>query len=179
MPLTTSGPNNWAHETMIWNQWAGSQSFWPGQANGPGGFALNLDGVPYHFFANGSELMFFRDTQVASGSVDILAAYKWEVAHGFAKASDIPTQIEYGTEVAYTSGTETFNMTDFGVNMVPHGGTTTTTTSTEPVPAPSHGRRHRPRATGWRAPMAVSSITGWRRSRVPPARSGSNAPSWV
>ncbi len=130
--------NNWAHETMIWNQWAGSQSFWADQANGPGGFALNLDGVPYHFFANGSELMFFRDTQVASGSVDILAAYQWEVAHGFAKASDIPTQIEYGTEVAYTSGTETFNMTDFGVNMVPHGGTTTTTTSASPSP-PSHG----------------------------------------
>jgi hypothetical protein len=116
--------DNWAHETMIWNQWAGSQSFWPSQANGPGGFALTLDGVPYHFFANGKELMFFRDTQVASGSVDILAAYQWEVAHGFAKASDIPTQIEYGTEIAYTNGgPETFNMTNFGVNMVPSGGT--------------------------------------------------------
>jgi hypothetical protein len=115
--------DNWAHETMIWNQWAGSQSFWPGQANGPGGFALSLDGVPYHFFANGSELMFFRDSKVTSGSVDILAAYQWEVAHGFAKASDIPTQIEYGTEIAYTNGPETFNTTGFGVNMVPNGGT--------------------------------------------------------
>ncbi len=121
--------DNWAHETMIWNQWAGSQSFWPSQANGPNGFAANLDGVPYHFFANGSELMFFRDTQVASGSVDILAAWQWEVAHGFAQATDVPTQIEYGTEVCYTNGTETYNTTDFGVNMVPSGGTTTTTTS--------------------------------------------------
>ncbi len=121
--------DNWAHETMIWNQWAGSQSYWYTQATGPNGYALTLDGVPYHFFANGSELMFFRDTQIASGSVDILAAYQWEVAHGFANASDIPTQIEYGTEIAYTSGTETFNTTDFSVNMVPSGGTTTTTTS--------------------------------------------------
>jgi hypothetical protein len=111
--------NNWGHETMIWNQWAGSQSYWPAQANGSGGFALTLDGVPYHFFANGAELMFFRDTQVTSGSVDLLAAWEWEVAHGFAKATDIPTQIEYGTEVAYTSGTEKFNTTDFGVSLTP------------------------------------------------------------
>ena len=54
--------------------------------------------------------------------MDILAAFQWEVAHGFAKAKDIPTQIEYGTEVAYTSGMEKFNVTDFHVNMVPSGG---------------------------------------------------------
>ena len=131
--------DNWKHETMIWNQWAGSQSYWPGLANGPGGYAMTLGGVPYHFYANGSELMFFRDTQVASGSVDILAAYQWEVANGFASVSDIPTQIEYGTEVAYTSGTETFNTTDFGVNLVPNGngGTTTTTSPTTTTTSPT------------------------------------------
>jgi hypothetical protein len=111
--------DNWKHETMIWNQWAGAQAYWPRMAKGSGGFALSLDGVPYHFYANGKELMFFRDTQVASGSVDILAAYQWEVAHGFAKASDIPTQIEYGTEVASTKGAETFNVTALHVKMVP------------------------------------------------------------
>jgi hypothetical protein len=110
--------DNWKHETMIWNQWAGAQSYWPRMAKGSGGFALTLDGVPYHFYANGKELMFFRDKQVTSGLVDILAAYQWEVAHGFAKASDIPTQIEYGTEVASTSGAETFNVTALHVNMV-------------------------------------------------------------
>jgi hypothetical protein len=111
--------DNWKHETMIWNQWAGPQSYWPSQAKQAKGYALTLGGVPYHFYANGKELMFFRDKQVSSGSVDILAAYQWEVAHGFAKASDIPTQIEYGTEVCYTSGTETFNVTGFRVNMSP------------------------------------------------------------
>lgn len=110
--------DNWAHETMIWNQWAGTQAFWPSQANGPNGFALTLDGVPYHFYANGTELMFFRDAQVSSGSVDVLAAWQWEVDHGFAQASDIPTQIEYGTEVAYTDSTEQFNTTGFGVDLV-------------------------------------------------------------
>jgi len=104
--------NNWANETMIWNQWAGGQSYWVTQANGPGGYALTLGGVPYHFYANGSELMFFRDTQVSSGSVDLLAAFQWEVAHGFAKASDVPTQLEYGVEVCYTGGVnETFPVT--------------------------------------------------------------------
>jgi hypothetical protein len=114
--------DNWKHETMIWNQWSGAQSYWPTLARGHGGYALNLDGVPYHFYANGKELMFFRDTQISSGSVDILAAYQWEVAHGFAKATDIPTQIEYGTEVASTKGAETFNMTAFRVSLVPAAG---------------------------------------------------------
>ena len=114
--------NNWSTEIMIWNQWAGSQSFWPAQANGPGGFALTLDGVPYHFFDNGGELMFFRDAQVTSGSVDILAALQWLVANpnadnGLVKASDVPTQLEYGVEVSYTSGTETFPMTGLTFNV--------------------------------------------------------------
>ena len=77
--------DNWKHETMIWNQWAGPQSYWYTQATKSKGYALTLDGVPYHFYANGKELMFFRDKQVTSGSVDILAAYQWEVAHGFAE----------------------------------------------------------------------------------------------
>ena len=119
--------NNWSNETMIWNQWSGAQSFWPSQANGSGGFALTLAGVPYHFFANGSncnttnvgncELMFFRDQQVTSGSVDLLAAFQWEFSHGYAHASDVPTQLEYGTEVCYTVGSETFNTTGLTFNL--------------------------------------------------------------
>ena len=54
--------------------------------------------------------MFFRDTQVTSGSVNILAAWQWEVANGYAKSTDVPTQLEYGVEVCYTSGAETFPM---------------------------------------------------------------------
>ena len=136
--------NNWSNETMIWNQWAGSNAFWANCANAANsttfcgteqGVALTLDGVPYHFLANGPqnangtpipctpknesdcEYMFFRDTQVSSGSVDLLAAFQWEVAHGYASASDVPTQLEYGTEVSYTSGTETFAVNGLTFNV--------------------------------------------------------------
>lgn len=106
--------NNWSTEIMIWNQWAGTQSYWPGQAT----TALTLDGVPYHFLNNGGELMFFRDTPVASGSVDILAALQWLVSQGIVQSTDAPTQLEYGVEVCSTVGSETFPMKGltFGVS---------------------------------------------------------------
>jgi hypothetical protein len=99
--------NNWSTEIMIWNQWAGSQSYWPDQAT----ISLTLDGVGYAFYDNGGELMFFRDTQVSSGSVDILAAFNWLVANGYVQSTDVPTQLEYGVEICYTDGSETFPMT--------------------------------------------------------------------
>jgi hypothetical protein len=99
--------NNWGIEIMIWNEWTGTQLYWPPS----GAEALTLDGVAYHFYANGSELMFFRDTMVKSGSVDILAAMKWLVSKGLLKSTDVPTQLEYGVEICSTSGSETFPMT--------------------------------------------------------------------
>jgi hypothetical protein len=109
--------DNWENETMVWNQWSGSNAFWPGQATTP----LTIDGVGYTFLANGTncsaanestcEYMFFRDAQVTSGSVDLAAIFQWEVAHGYAKASDVPTQLQYGVEISSTSGSETFPMT--------------------------------------------------------------------
>ena len=99
--------NNWSIETMIWNQWSGAQAYWPGIAT----TSVTLGGVGYKFYDNGGELMFFRDTQVTSGSVDILAVYQWLVANGYVSASDVPTQLEYGVEICATSGTETFPMT--------------------------------------------------------------------
>lgn len=121
-------------ETMIWNQWAGGQGYWAdcsqgiGSCSNPGSAAsVNLGAVNYHFYANGSdcnttnvggcELMFFRDRQKSSGSVDLLAAFNWEVANGYASASDVPTQLEYGTEVAYTTGDETFNTTGLTITL--------------------------------------------------------------
>ena len=73
--------NNWSTEIMIWNQWAGAQSYWPDRAT----ISLTLNGVGYKFYDNNGELMFFRDTQVASGSVDILAAFQWLVSQGLVK----------------------------------------------------------------------------------------------
>jgi hypothetical protein len=99
--------NNWGTEIMIWNEWSGAQAFWPEQSTQ----ALTLDGVPYHFYNNGGELMFFRDTTVKSGSVNILAAMNWLVSQGLVKSTDVPTQLEYGVEVCSTTGAETFPVT--------------------------------------------------------------------
>jgi hypothetical protein len=99
--------NNWGTEIMIWNEWTGTQLYWPT----PGAQAVTLNGVPYHFLNNGGELMFFRDTMVKSGSVDILAAMKWLVSQGLVKSTDVPTQLEYGVEICSTNGSETFPMT--------------------------------------------------------------------
>jgi len=99
--------NNWGTEIMIWNEWTGTQLYWPT----PGAQAVTLSGVPYHFLNNGGELMFFRDTMVKSGSVDILAAMKWLVSQGLIKSTDVPTQLEYGVEICSTNGAETFPMT--------------------------------------------------------------------
>ena len=115
--------DDWKNETMIWNQWAGTNDYWPEKAT----IAVTLGGVGYTFYPNCNgpadaaneahcEYMFFRDTQVTSGSVNILAAWQWEVANGYASASDVPTQLEYGVEVSYTSGTETFPMTGLTFN---------------------------------------------------------------
>jgi hypothetical protein len=99
--------NNWSTEIMIWNQWAGSNSYWPDQAT----TTVTLDGVAYKFYDNAGELMFFRDIQVASGSVNILAAFRWLISQGFVKSTDVPTQLLYGVEISYTSGAEKFPMT--------------------------------------------------------------------
>jgi hypothetical protein len=105
--------NNWGTEIMIWNQWTGTQLFWPSDKS----ITVDLDGVPYWFQNNGGELMFFRQTMVQSGSVDILAALNWLAANGYVKSSDVPTQFEYGVEICATSGTETFPLTGLTFNM--------------------------------------------------------------
>jgi hypothetical protein len=99
--------NDWGTEIMIWNEWTGTQLYWPPS----GSQAVTLDGVAYHFYNNGGELMFFRDAMVKSGSVDILAAMKWLVSQSLVKSTDVPTQLEYGVEICSTSGSETFPMT--------------------------------------------------------------------
>ncbi|HSW79837.1 MAG TPA: hypothetical protein VLG47_03605, partial [Candidatus Saccharimonadales bacterium] len=85
--------SKYGYDVMIWNEWHGGPSFWPTQAT----TAVTLGGVPYHFYnTGGGELIFFRDTQVKSGSVDILAAYKWLIAQGLLSSTDSITQIDYG-----------------------------------------------------------------------------------
>jgi hypothetical protein len=105
--------NDWDIEVMIWNEWNGGPGYWATQAK----TAVTLGGVPYHFYNNGGELMFFRDTQVKSGSADILAAWQWLVTKNLVKTTDVPTQIEYGVEICSTVGTQRFDTTGFTVSL--------------------------------------------------------------
>ena len=104
--------NNWGTETMIWNADLGTQTFWNTQ-----GTAITIDGVGYQFINNGGEYIFIMQNQESSGSVNILAVYQWEVANGYANASDAITQLEYGVEVCATNGTETFPLTGLTFNL--------------------------------------------------------------
>ncbi len=105
---------------MIWNQWAGSQAYWYTRPRSPSTACSTSSstrcGLPT-FIANGSELIFMMVNQEQSGSVNILAVWQWEVANGYAKSTDVPTQLEYGVEVCSTSGTETFPMTGLTFNV--------------------------------------------------------------
>lgn len=139
--------DNWTGETEIWNDSSGGdngQEYWyncaePGAEQndcvGGGGAASNsqammLGGVPYHFLALGSkadctaagnhpncEYIFFRDTQTNSATVNILAAYQWEIANGYANASDVLTQIQYGPELAFTPSGSTFPLTNYTLSL--------------------------------------------------------------
>jgi hypothetical protein len=115
--------NNWGTEIMIWNEWSGTNNYWgqcaePGPNQGDCGLtpaAVTLSGVPYHVLDLGGEIIFFRDSQVKSGSVDILAAFKYLASRSGAattvRSTDVPTQLEYGVEVCSTSGSQTFPLT--------------------------------------------------------------------
>lgn len=154
---------NWSAETMIWNQWQGGQGYWPSQAVA----TATLTGTLYTFTPNGTncnttnvghcELIFARESQVSSGSVNILAAFQWEVAHGYAKATEIPTQLEYGVEIAGTSGTEKFAVNGLTMSLTttsgasqPTGPTPPSTTTTTTAP---------PATTTTTAPPATTTTT--------------------
>jgi hypothetical protein len=109
--------NDWNKEIMIWNEWNGGPDYWAQRARGSAGKAVTLNGVPYHYASNGTIMQFFRDTQVKSGSVDILAALKWLQTNGYLTATDKLTQIEYGVEICSTVGTQRFDTTGFTVNL--------------------------------------------------------------
>lgn len=105
--------NDFDKEVMVWNEWNGGPGYWPTQAK----TAVTVSGVPYHLYNNGGEYMFFRDNQVKSGSVDILAILKWLQTNNRLTTTDKLTQIEYGVEICSTVGTQRFDTTGFTVSV--------------------------------------------------------------
>ena len=97
-----------------------------------------IDGVSYTLLANDDgvtnsaqlakdqpEMMFVRNTNTESGSVNVDHFVQALQSQGIVpltngydfKASDVPTQLEYGVEVCYTQGSETFNTTGLTFNV--------------------------------------------------------------
>jgi hypothetical protein len=105
--------NNWGTEIMIWNEWTGTQTYWPSDKS----VTVSLGGVNYWFQSLGDEFIFFRQNQVKSGSVDLLAAMKYLVSKGLIKSTEVPTQLQYGVEVCSTVGTQTFPLTGLTFNL--------------------------------------------------------------
>lgn len=99
-------------EIMIWNEWTGSQTYWPSDKS----ITVNVGGVPYWFQSLGDEFIFFRQNQVKSGSVDILSALQYLAAHGYIQSSNVIDNIEYGVEICSTVGTETFPLTGLTIS---------------------------------------------------------------
>ncbi len=104
--------NNYSTEIMIWNEDAGSPTYWNTQ-----GTPVTIGGVSYQFANSGGPLVFIRSQQEKSGTVDILAVFNYLVSKGLVKSTDVPTQLEYGVEISSTSGTETFPMTGLTFNL--------------------------------------------------------------
>ncbi len=104
--------NNWGTEIMIWNEDSGSQTYWNTQ-----GTPVTVGGVAYEFVNLGDEFIFIRQSQVKSGSVDILSALKYLVSQSLVKSSDVPTQLEYGVEICSTTGSQTFPLTGLTFNL--------------------------------------------------------------
>jgi hypothetical protein len=105
--------NNYSTEIMICNEWTGTNLYWPNDKS----TTVVIGGVPYWFQNNGGIFVFFRQTMVKSGSVDLLAAMKYLVGRGLIKSTDVPTQLEYGVEICSTAGTQTFPMTGLTFNL--------------------------------------------------------------
>jgi hypothetical protein len=104
--------NNYGIEIMVWNNWTDTSVYPPSNAR-----AVTIDGVAYHEFRGGgsNEWIYTRDTLVTSGCFDMLHIIQDLVAHPSTSGitnSSVPNAIEYGVEIASTSGTERFQLTN-------------------------------------------------------------------
>jgi hypothetical protein len=104
--------NGWNHEIMIWNQERNQESSWPPSGSRP----ANIDGHGFHVWRDSSDYVgLYMDKMTASGSVNILAIFKWLQAHGYMGARDTLTCIGYGVEISETPSREKFEITNFSL----------------------------------------------------------------
>lgn len=127
--------NGNCEEMMVWNQWendlSGATFVYTNQSIGGNTWDIWTFGNPGG--GNCGYVGFAPTTQVSSGSVNLLALYNWVIANnpawfdctstaackaGGANPAELST-VEYGVEVAYTTGIEKFALTNFSLTCAP------------------------------------------------------------
>lgn len=104
--VATSGST----EVMIWTSNHGQVPLGSVQAH------VTLGGQSYAVWRQGSYVAFVADSNVTSGSVDLLSVFNWIIGKGWIPASSTLGQVDYGVELVSTdSAPETFAITDFSV----------------------------------------------------------------
>jgi len=76
----------------------------------------SFGGRAFHVWKSGSYIAFVGDTNFASGTLNLLAFFRWIINAGWLPASSTLGQIDYGAELVSTSGAPaTFSVTNFSI----------------------------------------------------------------
>lgn len=97
-------------EVMIWNQNHGQVPSGSYLAN------ATVGGRTYQVWRSGSYIAFVAETNFTSGTMDLLAFFRWIINAGWMPAGSTLGQVDYGAELVSTSGAPaTFSFTNFSV----------------------------------------------------------------
>lgn len=105
--------DNYSTEVMVWNNWTANWQYWYGVYHG---VDVTIDGVAYHAYYDGSDVMWFVRAGVAnSGTVNLKAILQWAVGQGWLQNNQRINQIEYGFEVMYTGTPTRFDLLNYSL----------------------------------------------------------------
>jgi hypothetical protein len=105
--------DNYSTEVMIWTNWTANWQYWYGEYDG---VDVTIDGVAYHAYYDGDEVMWFVRANVAnSGSVNLKAILQWAISQGWLQSNQRINQIEYGFEVMYTGTPTRFDLLNYSL----------------------------------------------------------------
>jgi len=97
-------------EVMIWNDNHGQVPSGSNVAN------ASFGGRSYRVWQSGHYIAFVAATNFTSGTMDLLAFFRWIINAGWMPASSTLGQIDYGAELVSTNGTPaTFSFTNFSI----------------------------------------------------------------
>jgi hypothetical protein len=104
--VATSGST----EVMIWND--NHHQVPSGSVQG----TVTIDGRSYTVWRNGTYIAFVASANFTSGTMDLLAFFKWIMAKGWIPGNSTLGQVCYGAELVSTNGVPaTFSFSDFSV----------------------------------------------------------------